>query len=113
MMFQHILFEAIVFNGGKNFRSDTESTENPDSRKTSENGGDRSGAAAGDSEDGKQDDTKAGGEGDEAPKSKVSMTAKMTNLFAAVKKSVKSKSDKYEQSESEAKVSAAVVSRPL
>ena len=32
------------------------------------------------------------------------MATKMTNLFAAVKKPFKSKSDKYEQSESEAKV---------
>lgn len=97
--------------------SDTESTENPDSRKTSEAGADGATLGSGDGgdvgiEDGKQDDTKgtSGGDGDGGPdvndnqRSKVSMATKMTNLFAAVKKPFKSKSDKYEQSESEAKL---------
>ena len=109
--------QSIILLTIHNFRSDTESTENPDSRKTSEAGADGATPGSGDGsdvgiEDGKQDDTKgtSGGDGDGGPdvndnqKSKVSMATKMTNLFAAVKKPFKSKSDKYEQSESEAKV---------
>jgi len=103
--------------------SDTESTEHGVT-KPADNGnkgesGNVEGATAGNgdvaktADEGKQDDTKAvdveegaaAAAGTSSASNKVSMATEMTNLFAAVKKSVnKSKPEKYEQSESEAKL---------
>ena len=78
--------------------SDTESTEHQATKSTENQEG------KDEANSGKQDDTQVDPEDQKPKKDKVSVTAKMTNLFAAVRKSVKGSKDKYEQSESEVKV---------